>query len=201
MPRYNLDELDKKFNNLKPSDYRKSREWFSEQAKKLGTRVSQNSIMASTSRQRANFQIGKMYLYQYYPIGVKELPYYDSFPLVIPFGHDENTFTGINFHYLPYKARYVLLRNLLDFASSKRKLDDKTRLAMTWSYLKGVARYQGVEFAVKRYRLDRVQSAFLEIPGNQWFQALLLPVERFNKGEGMIRMDKNLIWRESGTRG
>lgn len=200
MPRYNLDELDKKFNNLKPSDYRKSRDWFAEQAKKLGTRISQNSIMSTSSRQKAQFQIGKMYLYQYYPIGVKELPYYDSFPLVIPFSAEGNTFTGINFHYLPYKARYVLLRNLLDFASSK-KLDEKSRLAMTWNFLKGVARYQGVDFAVKKYRVDRVQSHFIEIPGNQWFQALLLPVERFNKGENMTRMDKSFVWTESGTRG
>lgn len=201
MPRYNLDELDKKFNNLKPSDYRKSREWFAEQAKKLGTRVSQNSILASSDRQRATFQLGKMYLYQYYPIGAKELPYYDSFPLVIPFSAEGMTFTGINFHYLPYKARYVLLRNLLDFASSKRKLDEKTRLTMAWSYLKNAARYPGVEFAVKKYRIDRLQSNFLEIPGNQWFQALLIPVERFNKGENMMRMDKNFVWRDSGVRG
>lgn len=158
--------------------------------------MSERSIMATPGRQRYNIMPGKMYLYQYYPIGVKTLPYYDAMPLVIPFSADDTTFTGLNFHYLPYKVRYVLLKNLLDFATNK-KLDEKTRLKLSWSYVAGVGKYRGVSSAVKKYRYDRVMSHFLEIPSDQWFMALLLPIERFKTGENMQYLDKNYVWQQS----
>lgn len=195
MPRYNLDKLKEKV-RYSPQDYKKSREWFAEQAKKLGGMVSQNSLMSSANQLRGRFIPGKMYMYEYYPIGVKTLPYYDIFPLVIPFSADENTFTGLNFHYLPYKVRFVLLKNLLDFSNSQ-KLDERTRLRLSWEYVAGISRYRGVSSAVKKYRFDRVQTQFLEIPGDQWFMSLLLPVEKFNTGTGMFYMDKNYVWQQS----
>jgi len=195
MPRYNLDQLEQRLQKFNPSDARKSREWFAEQARKLGNMVSEKSVMTG-SRQRSAIYPGRMYLYQYYPIGVKTLPYYDALPLVIPFSADEKTFTGLNFHYLPYKVRYVLLKNLLDFATNK-KLDDKTKLRLSWQYIAGVSRYRGVNSAIHKYRYDRVMSHFMEVPANQWFMALLLPVERFKSGEGMQYMDKNYVWQQS----
>lgn len=195
MPRYNLDKLDEKVRYTK-DDFKRSKDWFAEQAKKLGSMSSQNSIMSTPGKQRATFMPGRMYLYRYWPIGVKELPYYDVLPLVIPFSADETTFTGINFHYLPYKVRFVLLKNLLDFATNKN-MDEKTRLKFTWQYIGGISRYRGVNSAVKKYRLDRLQSTFLEIPASQWFLSLLLPIEQFNTGPNQTYIDKNLVWRDS----
>lgn len=195
MPRYTLDQLSTKVNYTK-DDFRRSREWFSEQAKKLGGMVSRSSAMRAPGRERAMIMPGRMYLYSYYPIGAKDLPYYDALPLVIPFSADETSFTGLNFHYLPYKVRYVLLKNLLDFANNK-KFDETTRLKLSWEYIGGISRYRGVNSAVKKYRLDRVQSAFMEIPSDQWFMALLLPIEHFNRGENMVYMDKNFVWQQS----
>lgn len=194
MPRYTLDKLSEK-TAYKPSDYRKSQAWFAEQAKKLGNMVSPNSAMSTPGRQRAKFMPGKMYLFQYFPLMAKELPYYDVLPLVIPFSADENTFTGLNFHYLPYKVRYVLLRNLLDFATNK-KMDDKTRLNLSWAYVKGVSKYAGISSAVKRYRVDHMQSHFLEIKPEEWFMALLLPIERFNVGENQVYINKEFVWQQ-----
>lgn len=195
MPRYNLDQLSTKVKYTK-DDFRRSREWFAEQAKKLGGMVSRTSALNTSSRHRANFMPGKMYLFSYFPIGAKELPYYDALPLVIPFSADETTFTGINFHYLPYKVRYVLMKNLLDFANNT-KLDERTRLKLSWEYIGGISRYRGVNSAVKKYRLDRLQSAFVEIPADQWFMTLLLPIENFNTGENMVYLDKNYVWQQS----
>lgn len=195
MPRYNLDKLSEKTNYTK-ADYRRSQAWFAEQAKKLGHMSSMPSIMSTPGRQKATFIPGRMYMYGYYPVGVKELPYYDAYPLVIPFSSDETTFTGLNFHYLPYKVRYVLLRNMLDFATDK-KMDEKTKLKFTWQFIKGVSRYRGVESAVKRYRYDRVQTHFLEIPSHQWFLSLLLPMERFRTGPNQTYMNKEFVWQNS----
>ena len=195
MGRINLDQLSLKRQYTK-ADARRSQLWFAEQVKYLNNQVSTTSLMANAARRKDFLIPGQMYMYFYHPLGVDTLPYYDIFPLIIPFAEDETTFTGINFHYLPPKVRYVLLKNLLDFSTSK-KLDEKTRLRMQWDYIGGVSRYRGVDMAIKKYRKDHVQSQFLFVPAEQWFNAILLPVEKFNTGANMIYMDKNLVWKES----
>jgi len=195
MARLNLDQLSKKILFDKDAA-KKSQAWFAEQTKYLTNQVSPNSLMMNADRLKTRFIPGQMYMYYYHPKGAAELPYYDSLPLIFPFSTDEETFTGINFHYLPVKVRVVLLKNLLDFATST-KLDEKTRLKLQWDYIGGISRYRGVNLAVKKYRYDHVQSQFLFIPANQWFNAVMLPMERFNTGSNMVYFDKNIVWRES----
>lgn len=195
MARINLDQLSKRRKYTK-DDAKRSQAWFAEQVRYLGNAVSPNSIMSASNRKKDYFIPGQMYLYYYHPVGVDTLPYYDILPLVIPFAEDEHTFTGINFHYLPPKVRYVLLSKLLDFATSD-KLDEKTRLRMQWNFIGGISRYRGVSAAVKKYRKDHVQSQFLMVPADQWFNAVLLPVERFRTGSGMSYLDKNIVWKDA----
>ena len=135
-------------------------------------------------------------VYFYHPKGVDTLPYYDTLPLVMPFSEDAETFTGINFHYLPPKVRVVLLKNLMDFATSANVKED-TRLKLQWAYIGGISRYRGVNLAVKKYRKDHVQSQFLFIPATQWFNAVMLPVERFNTGPTMKYIQKDIVWQDS----
>jgi hypothetical protein len=173
---------------------RKSQAWFAEQVKYLGDMSSPNAVMANSGRRR-NFLIpGQMTMFFYSAKYKDELPYYDTFPLVLPFSQDEETFTGINFHYLPVKFRVVLLKNLLDFSTDK-KLDETSKIKMQWRFVAGVARYQGVEAAVKKYRFDHVQSQFLFVPAPQWFNAVMLPFERFVVGTNNSRVDKKYVWR------
>lgn len=195
MARINLDKLSEKRQYTK-EDAKRSQSWFNDQVKYLQNQVSTNSLMNNYKRRKDFFIPGQMYMYFYHPIGVKTLPYYDIFPLVIPFAEDDTTFTAINFHYLPPKVRYVLLKNLLDFANND-KLDEKTRLKLQWGYIGGVSRYAGINAAVKKYRKDHVQSQFLFVPADQWFNAILLPVEKFNTGENMTYIDKSLVWKDS----
>lgn len=162
----------------------------------LGNQVSPNSLMSDGSKKTTYLIPGNMYLFYYFPKGAKELPFYDTFPLVIPFSQSSETFTGINFHYLPVKVRVVLMKNLLDFAS-KKELDDKTRLRLSWNYIGGVSRFRGVNTAVKQYRFDHMESQFLMIPATQWFNAVMLPVERFNQGENSVYVDKKYVWQQS----
>jgi hypothetical protein len=194
MARINLDQLVNR-RRYDKSAATKSQDWFEEQIRYLSNSVSPNSIMNS-SRRRDYFVPGQMIMFFYHPKGVDTLPYYDTFPLIIPFSEDAETFTGINFHYLPPKMRAVLLKNLMDFATSK-KLDEKTRLKFSWSFIANSARYQGVQGAVKKYRKDHVQSQFLFVPADQWFNAILLPVEKFSTGPNMSRFQKNVVWRDS----
>jgi hypothetical protein len=195
MARINLDQLAKR--RLYDKDAaRKSQAWFQEQIKYLGDAVSPNAIMSNAERRRDYIIPGQMYLYFYHPKGIKDLPYYDVFPLVLPFSRDAETFTGINFHYLPTKLRVVLLKNLLDFATDK-KLDEKSRIQLQWQFIGNVSKYRGVQAAVKKYRYDHVQGQFLFIPATQWFNAVMLPVERFRTGPTMSFISKDIIWQDS----
>jgi hypothetical protein len=195
MARLNLDQLSKRFHYDKEAA-RKSEAWFQEQTRILMNQVSPNSIMANADRRVGFLLPGHMYLYHYFPQGAKELPYYDTFPLCLPFSKDSETFTGLNLHYLPPKIRVVLLKNLLDFASNK-KLDEGTRLRLSWEYIGGVSKYRGANVAVKKYRYDHMQSMFLHIPAQQWFNAVMLPLERFNMGENATFVDKKQVWQQS----
>jgi hypothetical protein len=195
MARLNLDQLSKRFTYDKEAA-RKSQDWFAEQTRILTNQVSPASIMANADRRVSYLTPGHMYLFHYFPIGAKTLPFYDTFPLIIPISKTDTNFTGINFHYLPPKVRVVLLKNLLDFATNK-KLDEKTRLRMSWSYIGGISKYRGVNTAVKQYRYDCLESMFLHVPATQWFNAVMLPLERFNTGENAVFIDKKQVWQES----
>ena len=195
MSRLNLDQLSAKY-LLDKDASRKSVAWFNEQIKYLQNQVSPNSLMSNAARRRDYMIMGQMVLYYYHPKNIDTLPYYDTLPLVMPFSEDAETFTGINFHYLPPKVRVVLLKNLLDFATSKHLKDD-TRLKLQWNYIGGISRYRGVNLAVKKYRKDHVQSQFLFIPASQWFNAVMLPVERFNSGPNMSYIQKDIVWQDS----
>ena len=195
MAQYTLDQLSKKY-LLDKRAAERSHQWFNQQVQKLSQQVSARSLMANAQRRQDYFIPGQMYMYFYHPVGVDTLPYYDQFPLVIPFSQDAETFTGINFHYLPPRLRMILLVNLLDFATDPKVKSDDTRLKLQWSFIRGVSKYKGVQHAVKKYRKDHVASSFLAVPATQWFNAVMLPVEQFATGKNMINFDKNLVWRD-----
>ncbi len=196
MARINLDQLARR-RLYDRSASKQSEAWFQQQVKYLGDAVSPNSIMANGARRYDYLIPGQMYLYFYNAKYADVLPYFDTFPLVIPFTRDAETFTGINFHYLPVKIRTTLLDNMLDFASSNT-LNEKTRLMYQWSYIANSSKYIGVKSAVKKYRYDHVQSQFLFIPAQQWFNTVMLPVERFKRGEGgSAYVPTSVVWNDS----
>lgn len=195
MARINLDQLANRVLHDRKAAL-KSQAWFSQQVKYLGDAVSPNSVMQNSSRRRAFLLPGYMHMFFYHPKGAADLPYYDTFPIIFPFSKDNETFTGINFHYLPVKMRVVLLRNLLDFASDK-KLKEETKMKMQWHYVANLARYNGVSAAVKKYRFDHVQSQFLFIPAPQWFNAVMIPFERFRTGKQASFFSKEMVWKDS----
>ncbi len=194
MARINLDQLAKRVLHDRKAAL-KSQAWFAQQVKYLGDAVSPNSVMQNANRKRTFLVPGFMHMFFYQAKGAAELPYFDTFPIIFPFSKDAETFTGINFHYLPVKMRVVLLRNLLDFASD-RKLKEDTKMKMQWHYVSNLARFNGVKAAVKKYRFDHVQSHFLFVPADQWFNAVMLPFERF-KSDSKSYVSKESVWQDS----
>lgn len=136
---------------------------------------------------------GSMYMYFYDPKTKEKLPYYDTFPLVIPFSASAEHFTGINMHYLFPKTRLVLLTKLLNFANDDT-LSDKTRLQLSWRLLRSASKFPEVRPAVKMYLKGHVKSKFLKIPAQDWHSAIFLPMERFRGAE------VQKVWKDSSRR-
>jgi len=181
---------------VKKEDINRSLSWFAETVKKLGDRTSVNALLQNTKRRTTTIVPGKMYMYLYDAKHAETLPYFDQFPLMIPFSRTAETITGLNFHYLNYKIRFFLLKNLMDFATDK-KLDEKTKLRFSWDLIRGASKFAPAKAAVHTYRFDCVQTQFLEIPPEQWYTAMLMPVEKFVKGKEQYRFNKEMVWRDS----
>jgi len=131
-------------------------------------------------RQSDRPPIGNLVFFTYDPKTKLDLPFYDTFPLVLPFSIEDKCFTGINFHYLMPKTRLALLNKLMEFASDDR-LNEKTKLEVTWKMLKNASRFPEVAPAVKKYLYSHVKSRMAQIPPIDAYIAIFLPCERFKK--------------------
>ena len=89
----------------------KSARWYQNAVRDIGTRTTANKLMSS-GKLTATPSQGLLNLFFYDPKYKKTLPYYDTFPLVLPLERIKGGFSGINFHYLPPLARFRLLEKI-----------------------------------------------------------------------------------------
>lgn len=172
---------------------RKSRAWFNQQALLLGRqRITPNNLMRSSDEERLKSRIipGNLYMYFYDPKMKAELPYYDRFPMVLPYKSVPGGFFGLNLHYLPYQMRVILMSRLLAFKTND-KMDGNTRIKLSWQLLDGVSKYAAAAPCVKHYLLPHVKSPFRKVEAKDWGTAMLLPVERF------VGASKEQVWKDS----
>lgn len=181
------------FNNIRKEtgDSEKSYTWYREQIKKLGAVRPDTLFKNSTLTNR--LLPGEMYLFMYDPKHKDTLPYYDMFPLVLPFRIVENGFYGINIHYLPYLIRFKLLGRLSELATDDN-LNDKTRIAISWKILQSSSLYSPVNACVKHYLEKQLKSRFLKIPYPDWLTASQMPLEKF------VGASKTQVWKDSQSK-
>jgi hypothetical protein len=170
----------------------KSRAWFEQQVLLMSRQqiTPQRVIQGNPEQLTTRIMPGFMYMFAYDPKGKATLPYYDRFPLVLPFSKTPDGFIGLNMHYLPYPLRVTLLDRLLVFKNNS-KLDETTRIKYSWALIDGVSKYAAAKPCVKQYLESHVRSQFRKINANDWATAMLLPVERF------IGSNKEEIWADS----
>lgn len=167
----------------------KSKTWFQQQAMALSRKRIDHKRLFSEQKTTSNIVPGKLYMFLYDAKHKATLPYYDRFPLVFPYQKVEGGFMGLNMHYLPYYYRVQLMSRLMQYASSKT-LDENTKLRYSWSLIAGVSKFKLAEACIKHYLTDHVHSLFIEIPGEQWHTAMMLPVEKFT-------VNKTTVWGDS----
>tara|TARA_R110001606_G_scaffold300077_1_gene447852 strand:- start:1871 stop:2428 length:558 start_codon:yes stop_codon:yes gene_type:complete len=163
----------------------RSTAWYRDKIKELGTPSSLDLIRDGKKASRPFF--GRLNMFIYDPKLKAKLPYYDSFPLVLPIEQYKDGFLGLNLHYLPIGLRVRLLDRLVDF-SNNDKFDETTRLVADYAKLKNV---RLIRPCVKRYLSSKVKSQFRRIDADEFTIATLLPVARFKKASA------NEVYRDS----
>lgn len=180
--RYELADLQKK-----------SSAWFNGQVNSMRdvSSMRPETLLRGDQDSKGNRIIpGNMYMYMYDPKHKETLPYYDKFPLGLPFKQVPGGFYSLNLHYLPYNLRVNLLSRLMEFRTDSR-MSEQTRLKFSWQLIENASRFAGAKVCVKDYLYEHVRSQFKAVHIQDWATAILLPVEQFQN------MTKQEVWKES----
>lgn len=169
-------------------------DWFRKQALSV-TRVNTNRMIDDVEpfkrlQSLSVNSIGKMYMFFYDPKLKQQLPYYDRFPLVFPIEFYDDSFLGINLHYLPPMLRARLMDSLYSTINNF-KFNKTTKLQITYKTLKGAARFKLFQPCIKKYLFSHVKSPFIYVSPDEWDFALMLPSDRF------VKAGKNAVWEDS----
>tara|TARA_Y100000389_G_C17442032_1_gene509205 strand:+ start:492 stop:1067 length:576 start_codon:yes stop_codon:yes gene_type:complete len=169
------------FENIRTNagDKDRSFRWYQDAVRKLANNI--DSYSGATRSDLGEFtnklEPGNMYMYVYDPKFKDTLPYYDQFPLCLPFDDMTGGFVGLNLHYLPPLLRAKLLGELLNYTD--KELSDKSKIEVSWSTLKSFSKFPGVQPTVKKYLYSQVNSRFLKIHPEHWKASIFLPTQNF----------------------
>ena len=155
----------------------RSTDWFRSKIREFGKPGAMDLIRDGKQKRTPFF--GRLNMFFYDPKLKNVLPYYDRFPLIMPIEQYTNGFLGLNFHYLSIPMRLKLLNIIAEYAINA-KLDEKTRIRLTWNRIK---RNPIVKPTVKRYLMDHVRTPFRRIDADEMMVAVLLPVQRFVRAQ------------------
>jgi len=168
-------------NRLDRNAAKRSTGWFSGQVGRLTGKITPAQVMRDRTQQSNMFnkpRIGFMYLYGYDPKTKDTLPYFDRFPLVLPYAPAEGGFYGLNLHYIPHQLRAQLLDRLLAFRNNDR-MDETTKIQLSYQLLSNTAKLKMFEPCVKRYLSAHVMTKYMLVPASDWFTVIMMPLERF----------------------
>jgi len=163
----------------------KSTQWYKDKIKEFGEPGAMDLIRDGKRNNKPFY--GRMNMFFYDPKHKKTLPYYDTFPLVLPLEIYPDGFLGINFHYLPIPLRIKLLDKLVDY-SNNTNFDESTKLVVDYSRLKSLSI---IKPTLHRYLAGQTKSQFRRIDADEFMVAALLPVQRFKKASA------SAVWKDS----
>lgn len=168
--------------------------WYKSQIETVAG-VSGNKIMASDKSRLTPInritphQTGRMMMYFYDPKHKETLPFYDMFPLCIPFKFHNDGFTGLNLHYLPLTMRAKLLDGLY-YHYKNKQLDEKRKLNLSYKLLNSSTHIRYFKPCIHRYLNNHIRSNVYQVDPEEWELMLSLPTERFMKNH------KEEVWRQ-----
>ena len=159
----------------------KARTWYMNELKSM--RVNRQALLRDSETIKKSRPLpGRMFMFFYEPKHKDTLPYYDQFPLIIMVesAKPKKGFYGLNFHYLDYRKRAILLSRLLQYANNKR-YDESTRLTLSYNVLKSASRLDAFKPCFKHYLPGQIRGQVKMVPADYWETALFFPSEQFKK--------------------
>lgn len=164
-----------------PMDSYRARQWFRKTARHVQS-VNVNRLLEGTpSRHHTKLtpeDIGQLFVYWYDAKLKDKLPYWDQFPLMIPFRVEADHFLGYNLHYISPYRRALVFNSLYKIAYR----DDKNRiwkLNATYDMLGSISRLDWLRPCIKMYLNSHVRSRFMWLRPEEWDTAISLPMARF----------------------
>ena len=164
----------------------RSTQWYRDKIREFGKPRAQE-LLRDGKRDNKPFY-GKLNMFFYDPKHKKTLPYYDTFPLVLPLETYSDGFLGLNLHYLPIPLRIKLLDRLVDYTNSGDFTKISTKMMVNYKKLKNIKLIQPT---IHKYLLEHTKSQFRRIDADEWTIATLLPVQQFKK------VSESGVWKES----
>lgn len=156
-----------------------------------------NKTTKASVKRMSTPAIGKMFLLSYLPKHKDTLPYYDINPLIFVMKIEPDGFLGLNLHYLSPNDRTFLIKALISIDSNNDKMDDTTRLKISYKLLSTFSQRKRASVCVKKYLFTHVANIGL-IPPNQWINTVFLPLEGFRK-KGRY-FSRTTVWQESADK-
>lgn len=147
--------------------------WFFKEIKKASTDFKYNTF----NPVKDPF-IGGLFFFVYSPKYKDKLPYWDKFPLVIPFGIESDSFIGLNLHYLPSAERLKLLSFL---QKNKAKKTTRQYMSISYSVLKAAAHTDLFKPCIHRYLKSHLRSRLVKVDSESWDKVAVLPTQQFQK--------------------
>jgi hypothetical protein len=184
-----------------PRSSRKAVKWYHKKARR--TRTTPRQIWKEERLKRTSLRkrlLGNMYYFFYDAEGKDSLPYWDAFPIVIPIELTTGGFLGLNFHYLDWRLRAILMDRLYDLTretddpsdQSEQSQEGKLDLRkINYERLSAFARYKYFKPCLKHYKFSNMRSRLIQVDMDEWDIALFLPLEKFRKAR------KTEIWEDS----
>ena len=159
-----------------------ARAWLEEKVASIGgKRVNRAQLIRSEPLKATPRPLpGRMYMFYYNPENKEKLPYYDRFPLLILIDKNQNGFEGLNLHYLPIDLRQKLFYALLGKLNNQA-FNHNTYMKVTYDYLKSARKMKAYKPCYKRYLTNNVKGLIVNVPANEWENAVHLPTAMFKK--------------------
>lgn len=166
--------------------YNRSASWYKNRIQEL-SKITPADLLRHRSAFTTKPVKGEVYCFVYDPKHKDTLPYYDTFPLVLPLSSAGDSFLGLNFHYIRPKDRFFLLQAIKTHGRGKQGL------SISWDVIADFAGSRSAQPCLKRYLFSHMRTPLRKIRAEDIPTALLIPVERF------VKKDKQKVWRDSNV--
>lgn len=159
---------------------REATHWFRDALSTIGP-IYRETLLTKETTPRG-MQTGNMYFFGYSPKGKKELPFYDSFPLIVALEWKKGYVLGLNLHYLRLYNRAIFLNYLLDYTNAEDWYKNPDAfMKVGYQKIKSSSGFMNkfMKAAIKRYNYEQIIGRVKYVYPTDWKIIPFLPIDRF----------------------